>query len=649
MSKKYLKITTYVLLIVFVLGVFAPMVVHAQAASNTSSSGSWLGSLFSIGNITLNVIDYFAAAVSYAALWIMHWLLVITGDLLNVSITMTLHIKDFVNSTQGVYLVWQTIRDVSGMFVIFMLLYASFKVILGFDTVGGVGNLIKNIVIAGILINFSFFITSLLIDASNMVSLVLYNGIVATPTTITGSGTQTIGGQTVTCPNAGSNLNTCVISENTLSGKDGGLSGIFMAKLAPQVIYNPDNSNLSNTSQSSSNNQFLQILLQGVVGCILMFTMSMSFLLAALAFVARLIILIVLLAFSPIWFASMIFPILKDKAKHFTDTLYGQLIFMPVYLLLLYAAIDILNHSTVFNNPGGVAFSGSTTGFSFVPVNLIVLGINDFFILFLLNMPLVVAFSYGGIATDWLAGATKKFNAANVWKQTGSFAGRNSVGRAAATFRDSSIGRSIERTSPLAGKLMNKGLTNVASSGFGGGKGAGFDQVTKSKVEDYRKLAEHSQHTDEEAAKIAREKGIIDNDPERSHLKLIATTTERELTPQLQAKQSEYSKLGGMLASETDVDMRHLIMQDMVKVQAEITTLSDKITNSKKSVSDREKEIVKGVKESPKEKMAQEFEGRRSTFGKKVAAAIRKEKKPGDDIMDALNALKNAGTSTPKP
>ena len=140
---------------------------------------------------------------------------------------------------------------------------------------------------------------------------------------------------------------------------------------------------------------------------------------------------------------------------------------MPIYLLLLYAAMTVLKYSSVFNNPGTISFTGSTGDISsFVPVNLIILVVNDFFILFLLNMPLVIAFSYGGVATDWLAGATKKFNAANVWKTvgktTGDFAKRNTVSLAASRLNNSASVRSFVANNPTAGRLVTKNLGKVS-------------------------------------------------------------------------------------------------------------------------------------------------------------------------------------------
>jgi uncharacterized protein YdbL (DUF1318 family) len=376
-----------------------------------------------------------------------------------------------------------------------------------------------------------------------------------------------------------------------------------------------------------------------------MFTMGMSFLLASLAFVARLAILVLLLGFSPVWFAAMIFPALKDKAKEFTAHLYGQLVFMPVYLLLLYGAMTVLTKTTVFSNPSGNVFTG--TNGTFVPVNLIVLAINDFFILFLLNLPLATAFAFvtkDGAGMSWMKGMVDKAGAHNVWKNVGSFTGRNTLGKVAYSAGNSSFARSLNRLDPRVGRVVSGGLSKVSSAGFGGGKNAGFNQVRKTKLEDYKKLADKSNYTEEQAQRIANDRGLITGDVE-------LRVAEKELVD----TQNDYARLGAELAAATTPADQERIKNEMDKAQLKINNQTDKVENRKKA-------IIKGIKESPKEKMAQDFEAHRSvgqrlargaTLGragkkpselnKAIADAIRKEKKPTDEIMDAIKGMGTAG------
>ena len=399
MFKKLQKILPYVSALALVF-VFSIHQAHAD----------FLG----IGNITLGVIDTVVAGISQLVLWVMHYWVTVTAGLFSVSVNLNLHIKQFVDQTAGVYTVWKTIRDVCSLFIIFMLLYTAIKLILSQEEKGleGVGHLIKNIVIAGILINFSFFITGLLIDVSNMASLAIYKGIVSTD------------------QNAGvinnSDLNITSMTSRMLhpqsnQQKDVNLADFFMTKLSPQSVFKVDLTDKSVTGSTADGTPApLRTLVQGVVGAIIMFTIGMSFLFAAIAFASRLVILIILLAFSSIWFASWIFPSLKEKSDEFVKILKGQLIFMPVYLLLLYAALIVLKNSSVFTQTSAPVGTDWVTGY-------ITLAINDFFIIFLLNLPLVTAFAFAKESTSWLG--ADKLNANAIWGHVSGFAGSNTIGR----------------------------------------------------------------------------------------------------------------------------------------------------------------------------------------------------------------------------
>jgi len=478
--KSHITIARVSMLILVGLAVFTPMA-HAQSEI-TSFLGHGLWDLIAEG---LAILSQWV--LSIMVLWV-----AITGALLNVSITLTLHIRDFVNSVPGVYQVWQTIRDISSIFIIFMLLYASFMLILDQQSkpLGSVGNLIKNIVIGGILINFSFFIVSILIDASNIVSLALYNGIVGAPSSQI----------------SGSTTNPSEIVADMMKNADGGLSGIFATYVTPQSIISPQTIDLSGKKSSSADwSKPLQIIIQADVGIVLMFIAGMSFLLAALAFVARLAILIFLLAFSPIWFAAMIFPILDDKKKEFTSHLKAQLVFMPVYLLLLYAALRVLSSTKIFTNPDVNFLQTSGSGFW---GSLMVLAINDFFILFLLNLPLVVAFGFvtkegGGLG--FMKGYVDKFSAHNVWKNVGSFTGRRTLGRAAYAANESGAMGWLASRSPLAGGIVSKGLSNVSSAGFGM-KGGGYEDALKARKKAQEKMSEKLENIDKTHGTTYQEK-----------------------------------------------------------------------------------------------------------------------------------------------
>lgn len=100
------------------------------------------------------------------------------GEFLDDIINFTL--KYNYDNIAGIDAGWKTVRDVANLFFIFILLFIAIKMIIGRES-GGKD--IKNVIIVALLINFSLFFTKVVIDASNIFSLYLYNASVSTEIT----------------------------------------------------------------------------------------------------------------------------------------------------------------------------------------------------------------------------------------------------------------------------------------------------------------------------------------------------------------------------------------------------------------------------------------------------------------------------------
>ena len=450
MKKRSLK---YILITLAAMLVIVP--IHLAMAD--SGGGTFIDAIKALVSVAFPetfIVNALSAWLGYILITVMQLWTSFTASLLNASISLTLNIKDFVSSTNGVYVLWQTLRDLSGMFMIFALLYAAFKMILGDDA--KIQGTIKNIVIAGILINFSFLITSVLIDASNMVSLALYHQMV--PVTAA-----------VQCPPPlppphDKDFSIDCLAKQSLA--TGSISDIFMNSLRPQGLLNV---------KALIGANGLQIALFEIVGSIIMFIVGLSFLLAALAFMYRFVILIFLLGFSPLVAAAMVVPGLSEASKKFTDALKSQLIFMPVYLLLMYASFKVL----LGISPASMAMSAVTSGKSLFDIKAMTgVVINYVLVGFLLNLPLVVAVKLGGMATEWIN--MKKVGAAAMWKKVGSQVGSRTVGRAAYSFGQSEAFKNIASRVPIAGTVMSNAVSKVGNAGFGEKKG-GYEDRLKAK------------------------------------------------------------------------------------------------------------------------------------------------------------------------
>ena len=430
-------------LVVVAIGLIVPTHFVVAATSGNDAGGGVITSLFGIDSV-LNFCMFLISTVLLAIFHVVGFLLTLAAGLLNISLNLTLHIKDYIQNTTGVYVVWQTIRDVSGMFIIFALLYTSFRMILGLDQ--GMGKLIKDIIIAGILINFSFFLVGLMIDASNMVSLSIYSGIDPSA-------------QSNSCAVGGSDFNNCSSAQMlNISGKpyQGGLSAIVMGSTNFTNIFASGWLN-SDTKNNDVTNSFKIIFLQ-VVGIIIMIILGMSFIVAAAAFVVRLVLLIFILACSPIWFASWIFPGMKSLSDEFTTHLKSQLIFMPAYMFLLYTALQIL----ISMKLGGNVSVDPTAPEATIVTTAISVFINAAFVVIIVNIPLIGAAKISGLSNTWI---TKAFS--TMKSKTASFAGRGITyggSLAASKLRTNpAVLSTVSKWSPEAARIVNNNLAKAGS------------------------------------------------------------------------------------------------------------------------------------------------------------------------------------------
>jgi hypothetical protein len=549
--RRYLPhIATILIIITIVIGGFG----HEAYAGTSISSVA--GLLFG-GNYGELVTEIVAWIVNIF-LSLSGWILTISGFLLNLSISITMHIKQFVDGTPAIYTVWKSIRDISGMFIIFTLLVAAIKMILSPVGIPGpnVGNLVKTVVVAGILINFSFFIAGLGIDVSNIVSMQLYNAI---------------------APANDLNSTTYKLDAKTIRSQlDGGISDIFMQSLRITSLYDAKTGNLSEAGGKTTISAPFKIILIGVVGSIIIITAAISFFLASLAFIIRFVILLFLLAFSPIWFASYAIPQLGDYAKKWTKQYMNQLLFMPAYLLLMYFALTILTSNTLF----GSGYAGNLSANDAWYSNFLVLVVNAVLVIIMLNAPLLAALSLGATMPKW----TSNVGADAIWKKvggwTGGMAGRG-VARIGGSYApsnwDDAIGKTKVGNMQWARDLRSVTTGQINKAKFGSSRS----------IEDVNKL-------NKDVVKKAKE---IDRNKE--FMRVLALVKSNQPLPQ--GTQSIKDILGSMSEKERlslgkDVLMDEKVIRHLKKSDFEAIKKSEDIPfDDQQAIAKQRKEIFKNA------------------------------------------------------
>ena len=425
------------------------------------------------------------------------FILTATGALMNASLTLTLHISAFVNSITGIYEVWRAIRDLSALFLIFFLLWAAFQMILKTES-PKLGALLKNLVIAGVLINFSFFFASVLIDASNLISLQIYKQMVP----------ERVYNRVIVAPKAGDtapsgqSLTNSVIRQ---AYQEGGISDIFLSAFSITALQG----NIGQFKGSSNAEIKMRMFIMQVMGIAAMLMASFLFLFASLAFLFRLGLLIFILAFSPIYFAAFIIPQVKERSDKGWKLFKTQLIFMPVFLLLLYMSLKVI---ATGNFTGTDVIISDDQNFF---LSMIGLFGNFFFVIVLLMIPFIGAMSLGGMATslagkwthgvkNWARGAITRGGAA-AWTNTG--------GRAASAIARSEGLKDWAGSSIFGGAAL-KGIRKVSGK---------YDKKLGDQVKARTDFAESLGHN---ADRVNRDETDLRNlKREQSRLRSIGDTT----------------------------------------------------------------------------------------------------------------------------
>ncbi len=236
---------------------------------------------------------------------------------------------------------WGIVRDMCNVFFIFILLYVAFSTVLnlhGFKT----KEMIVNVVIIGLLINFSLFATHVIIDTSNILARVFYNNVEVNV------GTNSNGTNTVVA-----GVDTGVDKNLTSDLGEKHLSALLVSKINPQEILTNASKLEPGSAGSISAGTFLIISFLSIVMCIIG---TIVFLSVGLVFIARVIGLWLAMVLVPLTFFSYTVPALQDIdmvgwKKWWPETL--NLAFLaPVFMFFLYLIIKFLDTGLGLFNAG---------------------------------------------------------------------------------------------------------------------------------------------------------------------------------------------------------------------------------------------------------------------------------------------------------
>ena len=323
------------------------------------------------------------------------------------------------SSYQSTFVVegWGVVRDFCNMFFIFILLYIAFGTILDLNGVK-TKEMIINVIIIGLLINFSLFAVRLIVDSSNILARVFYNDKAIT----------------VNAGDAGSQASDW-ISKATKNGVIP-LSAALVNKVDPQrlIIQSSkvddieDNSgNNAESDQGVPANTFIIVTILAIA---INITGLFTFLSVGLIFVGRVVGLWISMILAPFAFFSYAVPAMRNIEfvgwKKWWPEMIKLAFLAPVFIFFMYLILQFLNKGL------GIISADGKTGVDFV----IAIMIPFIFIIFLLIQAKNIAKTMSGrvatAVTNAVSGAGKLVGGVALGAATGGAAllGRATVGSA---------------------------------------------------------------------------------------------------------------------------------------------------------------------------------------------------------------------------
>jgi|GEM_PF-3075221 len=303
--------------------------------------GSWLGNLLggAVGGLalyafTLLLYPFTLLLIPFVTLsgWIFEF------SLYNFVLRMGVWIGS--NNAQGIREAWTIVRDIANIGIIAGLVATAIGTIIR-SANWDINKNLARLIIAALLVNFSFFFAGAIIDASNITTNIIYK--------------QMIQGKHCPFYLIGG------ISECTISGRFIDVVNPSLFVLVPRVDLLAGSPQTGKPGVAFLNAQ-MSVLFSVIMTLVFQFVVMWVLLTVAAMFVARYVVLIILLVTSPIGIAGGAVPILKEYAKEWWTALITQSIFAPIYMLIASISLRIIELSKASTYVGADVAGGVVSG-----------------------------------------------------------------------------------------------------------------------------------------------------------------------------------------------------------------------------------------------------------------------------------------------
>jgi hypothetical protein len=438
----------------------------------------------------------------------------LSANLLNYS--MKVGIFEFKTwAPDSLYLLWSAVRQMVSVFVFFAGLWVFFMSVIGRSE--DAQKYFAFLILFGLFVNFSYPLTRVAIDISNITSLKIYESTF-------GPGIITAANGTTDANGAGNRI------MNSL-----GLPGLVRSATA----VGDDPANQFEKQIRSTPGALAAVVFIGLVAWFL-------FLISGYI-IARTAILVFIMAVCPILFVDIVVPKLGETAAKLRKLFFSQLIVAPVFCIMLALTLKFLE---IFNSTAGNALAGGTNVLrdSGSSSNVAVF-FNLIMMIIMLHIMMKVTKEASGAVGDSVSKVMGGARGLGIGMATGgvlgaaAFAGRNTIGRASKAALNSEWLGSMRGTK--GGEALNalagwgsKGSFDArriplvkTAAGIGGlkgmGQGGGEGGYAKSRDVFEKKVAEEAANIKDAAAReryLNRNYNNLDTKAQRKLLNLVGAS-----------------------------------------------------------------------------------------------------------------------------
>lgn len=402
---------------------------------------------------------------------------------------LVLYMGYFINSTDanGVRVAWAAFRDLCNILIIGGFIAVGISTILQISQYAA-DKFLARLIIAALLVNFSYFFAGAIIDFSNFLSGEVWKSTFLTADCSEkvkietshggqgmfailnialsgGTGDQCSPGRSivkimglgtfndiryVACVRSGLAGCDAIRAAGTNSGGGGDLF---------------DNA-IGGANQTKRNDIYLSLLILTLMATIFYAALAITFMVMALMLVVRFAALIMLLVSSPIGVAGINIPFVSGAAGKWWSALIGQAMFAPIFLILITVSMKVLKGFSNFLSTSEGSFAGSLHAGATGPAKGIIGGDLAMFITYFVGMAMLFISVYVArqiaSSTQELAGAYKFAATQGYNMAKGMMFGLPKLGLGVTA---GMLGENAERAASLFGKnsFMRKRLTNIAT------------------------------------------------------------------------------------------------------------------------------------------------------------------------------------------